>query len=154
MGNKAINPHPEKIERVIMLMNRENLSQTKLAKKMGISQQRVSEFLTSKKISSYYMDKIKAAFPEYISEWLDGYGDPEIATKEDLLRKKFDSYSPPATDLTDFFAALDSTDLFDQLKEKLDRIDSAPRGEILLLLNRIVEPYLNIPEWTREERYF
>ena len=147
MGNKAIRPHPERIERVNMLMNKENLSQTKLAEKTGIAQQRISSFLSTGKISDYYLEKIKTAFPEYLPEWLEGYGDPEIATKEDLARQKFNTLNPSEEDLTDYFHALDGSDLLDQLTEKLKLIDPIRRMEVLELLNKIVEPYTLIPEW-------
>lgn len=148
MGNKAIKPHPERLERVYKLMDKENLSQIKLGKKMGITQQRVSEFLRTGKISDYYMQKIKDAFPEYLPDWLDGYGDPEIATREDLARHNLYSHKPQETDLTDYFTALDTDTPLKQLISKLDHIDPVHRVEVLELLNKIVEPYTMIPEWT------
>lgn len=150
MGNKTIKPQPQRQERVYELMNRENLSQKDLAEKMGIKhQQRVSEFLKSGKISDYYMEKIKTAFPNYLPEWLDGYGDPAIATKEDQAVHNWLSHEVPEEDLTNYFNAVDSTELQNQLIEKLNLLDPVHRIEVLELLNRIVEPYTMIPEWER-----
>lgn len=85
MGAKPIPAYPERVERLYMLMEREGLSGAELARRIGTSQQRMSEILISQKISSYYLLKIQRAFPNYLPEWFFGKGDPSIATRDDLI---------------------------------------------------------------------
>lgn len=87
MGRRPEPARPERVERLYMLMNREGLSITKFAKKIGTSQQHMSEVLISKKISDYYVDKVRKVFPNYLTEWLLGDGDPKIATRDDLMKE-------------------------------------------------------------------
>lgn len=149
MGNKKIPYTPERKDRVFMLMGRENLTQEQLADRMGIAQQRISELLKSGRISDYYLDKICSAFPNYLKVWLSGYGDPEIATKEDLAMKNFRDSRPREEDLTDllFFMDEEPNDLLTQLIGNIKKLSPIHQISVLETLNKIVEPYTLIPEW-------
>jgi hypothetical protein len=64
-----------RVERINKFIERENLSQVKLAEAIGTQQQNISRMLKTKKVSEYIIRNIVIAFPDYREAWFLGYDD-------------------------------------------------------------------------------
>lgn len=85
MSRQRAEIHPIRAERVKILMKRERITQTILAKRIFQSQQNVSRIMQLKQpLIEETARKIIEAFPEYRLQWLLGYDD--YMTREEWER--------------------------------------------------------------------
>jgi transcriptional regulator with XRE-family HTH domain len=98
-GRKSIESSSIRYERVKTFMEREGLTQNAFAEKVGLSQQRVSNILKTKKISDYTIHLILEAFPDYREPWFFGYD--SFPTKQDEKAAKMQARSKYIKSLSD-----------------------------------------------------
>ena len=87
MSKKRTGINPIRADRVKIILERENVTQAKLAELIFQTQQNISRIMQKKQpLTEETAKAIVAAFPEYRIEWLMGYDD--IMTHADQLRRK------------------------------------------------------------------
>ena len=72
---KSSNAGNKRVERIKIILERENIKQIDLADALDILPQNFSRFMVSGKVSEKTCRKIVALYPDYRIEWLLGYDD-------------------------------------------------------------------------------
>lgn len=87
MGRKKVEKNPVRRERLIQLMERENVSQRQLASMTGLQQQNISKMVAKDNYQNVTEETARAihmAFPKYRLDWLLGIDDYATRDEEAL----------------------------------------------------------------------
>lgn len=80
---KSSFPENKRVDRIKIIMERENLKQKDLAESLNMEPQNFSRIMISGKVTEKTCRKIVTLYPEYRLEWLMGYDDS--MTTDDLI---------------------------------------------------------------------
>lgn len=90
MSRKKTEINPKRAERIKEICKREHITQTKLAKAIGMTQQNLSRIMTLKNcVTDLTIDRICEIYPLYRKSWLRG--DDDYMTNAALLANVFNN---------------------------------------------------------------
>ena len=93
MAKKPIKINRERGKRLEIMIKRLGMTQTAFAASINYSGELISQIINGhKNLTESAIDIIVEKYPDYLREWLMGYGDIECATQEDKDKHEVYSY--------------------------------------------------------------